>query len=88
MKKTKILSVLLAFVLLLSSCSKGSEAATGGNYMLATGKAGGTYYSLGTCLASVWDKYSQSTTNVTTISGWFDRFRTILTIYLPIDGNW
>jgi TRAP transporter TAXI family solute receptor len=69
MKKIKIFSVLLAFMLLLSSCSGTSEAATGGKYMLATGKAGGTYYSLGTCLASVWDKYSQSTTNVTTTSG-------------------
>ena len=69
MKKIKLLALLLTFMLVLSSCSKGSEAAVGGKYMLATGKAGGTYYSLGTCLASVWDKYSQSTTNITTTSG-------------------
>ena len=69
MKKIKILSVVLALLLVLCSCSNGPEAATGGKYMLATGKAGGTYYSLGTSLASVWDKYSQSTTNITTTSG-------------------
>ena len=69
MKKTKMLAVLMAVMLVLCSCSKAPEAATGGKYMLATGKAGGTYYSLGTCLASVWDKYSQSTTNITTTSG-------------------
>ena len=69
MKKIKILSAVLALMLMLCSCSNGPEAATGGKYMLATGKAGGTYYSLGTSLASVWDKYSQSTTNVTTTSG-------------------
>ena len=70
MKITKILPVLMALVLAFSSCSAGKgEAATGGSYMLATGKAGGTYYSFGTCLASVWDKYSQSTTNITTTSG-------------------
>ncbi|MBQ6878365.1 MAG: TAXI family TRAP transporter solute-binding subunit [Oscillospiraceae bacterium] len=69
MKKIKIFTVLMAFVLALCSCSKGTEAATGGKYMFATGKAGGTYYSLGTCLASVWDKHSQSTTNITTTSG-------------------
>lgn len=59
----------MALMLVLGSCSGGTEAATGGKYMLATGKASGTYYSLGTCLASVWDKYSQSTTNITTTSG-------------------
>lgn len=70
MKKVKILTVLMALVLILSSCSGGAgEAATGGKYMLATGKAGGTYYSFGTCLASIWDKYSQSTTNIATTSG-------------------
>lgn len=69
MKKIRIIAVLMALALLFSSCSKGPEAATGGKYMLATGKAGGTYYSFGTCLASIWDKYSQSTTNVTTTSG-------------------
>ena len=69
MKKTKIFAMLMALVLVMCSCSSGSEAATGGKYMLATGKAGGTNYSLGTCLASVWDKYSQSTTNITTTSG-------------------
>ena len=68
MKKTKILSFVLAFVLLLCSCSKEQET-VGGNYMFATGKAGGTYYSLGTCLASVWDKYSQSSTNIATTTG-------------------
>lgn len=61
--------MLMAFVLMLCSCSGNTETVTGGKYMLATGKAGGTYYSLGTCLASVWDKYSQSTTNITTTSG-------------------
>ena len=69
MKKIKIVSAVLALMLILCSCSNGPEAATGGKYMLATGKAGGTYYSLGTSLASVWDKYSQSTTNITTTSG-------------------
>ncbi len=69
MKKIRILSVLLTLMLIMCSCSKSPEAATGGKYMLATGKAGGTYYSLGTCLASVWDKHSQSTTNITTTSG-------------------
>ncbi|MBR5872566.1 MAG: TAXI family TRAP transporter solute-binding subunit, partial [Oscillospiraceae bacterium] len=69
MKKIKILPVVLALMLVFASCSGSTEAATGGKYMLATGKAGGTYYSLGTCLASVWDKYSQSTTNITTTSG-------------------
>ncbi|MBR2042613.1 MAG: TAXI family TRAP transporter solute-binding subunit [Oscillospiraceae bacterium] len=68
MKKLKILSVLMA-LLLMCSCSGKDEGTTGGSYMLATGKAGGTYYSLGTCLASVWDKYSQSTTNITTTEG-------------------
>ena len=69
MKKIKIIPLILAIVLLMCSCSGNQEAATGGKYMLATGKAGGTYYSLGTCLASVWDKHSQSTTNITTTSG-------------------
>lgn len=69
MKKIRIFSVVMAFALILCSCSKAPGAATGGKYMLATGKAGGTYYSLGTCLASVWDKHSQSTTNITTTSG-------------------
>ena len=69
MKKIRMLAVLTALVLLLSACSGKTEAASGGSYMLATGKAGGTYYSLGTCLASVWDKYSLSTTNITTTSG-------------------
>lgn len=69
MKRIKILSLLLAIVLIMCSCSNSSNAATGGSYMLATGKAGGTYYSLGTCLASIWDKHSQSTTNITTTSG-------------------
>jgi TRAP transporter TAXI family solute receptor len=69
MKKRKIFCLLLAVLILLCSCSGESEAATGGKYRLATGKAGGTYYSLGTCLASVWDKYSQSTTNISTTEG-------------------
>lgn len=69
MKKTKIICLLLAALLLLCSCSGKNEAATGGQYRLATGKAGGTYYSLGTCLASVWDKYSESTTNISTTEG-------------------
>lgn len=69
MKKIRIFCLALAMVLALCSCSGKTEAATGGTYMLATGKAGGTYYSLGTCLASVWDKYSQSTTNITTTTG-------------------
>ena len=68
MKKIKIIGAFLAAAILLCSCSKGEET-VGGNYMLATGKAGGTYYSLGTCLASVWDKYSQSTTNIATTTG-------------------
>ncbi|MBQ7123993.1 MAG: TAXI family TRAP transporter solute-binding subunit [Oscillospiraceae bacterium] len=68
MKKTKIIALLLAAILPLCSCS-GKNETVGGSYMFATGKAGGTYYSLGTVLASVWDKYSQSTTNVTTTSG-------------------
>ena len=46
MKILKTLAVLMAFMLVLCSCSCGAEAATGGKYMLATGKAGGTYYSL------------------------------------------
>lgn len=69
MKKIKICCLLLSVLILLSSCTGKAEGATGGTYMLATGKAGGTYYSLGTCLASVWDKYSQSTTNITTTNG-------------------
>lgn len=69
MKKKRLLGLVLALVLIMCSCSYGGEAATGGSYMLATGKAGGTYYSLGTALASVWDKYSRSTTNITTTSG-------------------
>lgn len=69
MKKIKIIALLMSLVLALASCSGKTDGATGGTYMLATGKAGGTYYSLGTCLASVWDKYSQSTTNVTTTTG-------------------
>ena len=68
MKKTKIISLFLALVLLFCSCSSETET-VGGNYMLATGKAGGTYYSLGTCIASIWDKYSQSTTNIATTTG-------------------
>ena len=61
--------MLLALALLLCSCSGRKAEVTGGNYMFATGKAGGTYYSLGTCLASIWDKYSQSSTNIATTSG-------------------
>ncbi len=78
MKKFKILSVILALVLIMCSCSGGSQAATGGQYMLATGKAGGSYYSLGTSLASVWDKYSQSTTNITTTSGSVENIEMLL----------
>ena len=78
MKILKTLAVLIAFMLVLCSCSGGAEAATGGKYMLATGKAGGTYYSLGTCLASVWDKYSQSTTNIATTSGSVQNIEMIL----------
>lgn len=70
MKPIKTIAFILAFLLLLCSCSGGkAETVTGGNYMLATGKAGGTYYSFGTCLASVWDKYTQSSTNIATTSG-------------------
>lgn len=69
MKKTKIFAAVMAVVMIMCSCSGASEAATGGTYMLATGKASGTYYSLGTCLASIWDKHSQSTTNITTTTG-------------------
>lgn len=64
----KIISLLLIAVLMLTACSKETETVSG-SYMLATGKAGGTYYSLGTCLASVWDKYSLSTTNIATTTG-------------------
>ena len=70
MKPIKTIALILAFMLLLCSCSGGkTETVTGGSYMLATGKAGGTYYSLAPPPPSVWDKYSQSTTNVTTTSG-------------------
>lgn len=70
MKPIKTIALTLAFMLLLCSCSGGkTETVTGGSYMLATGKAGGTYYSFGTCLASVWDKYTQSSTNIATTSG-------------------
>lgn len=69
MTRIKIAAFLLLAVLLLTSCSGKSQEITGGNYMLATGKSTGTYYSLGTSLASVWDKYSQSTTNIATTSG-------------------
>ena len=70
MKPIKTIALILAFMLLLCSCSGGkTETVTGGSYMLATGKAGGTYYSFGTCLASVWDKYTQSSTNIATTSG-------------------
>ncbi len=68
MKILKTISVILALVLTLCSCSAEAEPVSG-NYMFATGKAGGTYYSLGTCLASVWDKYSLSTTNIATTTG-------------------
>ena len=68
MKKTKIISLFLSAALLFCSCSSETETVDG-NYMLATGKAGGTYYSLGTCVASIWDKYSQSTTNIATTTG-------------------
>ncbi len=69
MKKIKIIAAVIAVMLVMCSCSGTSDAATGGTYMLATGKASGTYYSLGTCLASIWDKHSQSTTNITTTTG-------------------
>lgn len=77
MKFCKMTALILAVLMLLCSCSKEIET-VGGNYMLATGKAGGTYYSLGTCVASIWDKYSNSTTNVTTTTGSIDNIEMLL----------
>ncbi len=69
MRIIKIISLLLALCLALGACSSGKAEVVSGQYMLATGKATGTYYSLGTCLAGIWDKYTQSTTNITTTTG-------------------
>ncbi len=69
MRFLKITALILALILALGACSSGETETVSGKYMFATGKAGGTYYSLGTCLAGVWDKYSQSTTNIATTTG-------------------
>lgn len=68
-RKIKILSLLLAALVLLCSCSNSEEALSGGKYMLVTGKSGGTYNSLGVSMAGIWDKYLGSSTNVISTTG-------------------
>lgn len=69
MKTRKIVAALLALCLMLTACSSGKKQETQENYMFPTGKSGGTYYSLGTYMAAIWDKYLGSTTNVISTKG-------------------
>lgn len=65
----KMISVLMAAIILLCSCSKKEEALSAGKYMLVTGKSGGAYNSLGISMAEIWDKYLGSSTNVISTTG-------------------
>ena len=65
----KMISVLMAAIILLCSCSKKEEALSAGKYMLVTGKSGGAYNSLGISMAGIWDKYLGSSTNVISTTG-------------------
>ncbi len=78
MRFLKIAALISAFILVLGGCSSDRLENVSGKYMFATGKAGGTYYSLGTCLAGVWDKYSESTTNIATTSGSVENIEMLL----------
>lgn len=72
MRKLKILAIALAFLMVFCSCSGSSQPTGGGEYIFVTGKSGGTYYSLGTSMAAVWDKYGKSKTTVISTTGSFD----------------
>ncbi len=72
MKKLKILAFILAFLIIFCSCSKSSTATNSGEYLFVTGKSSGTYSSLGTSMAAIWDKYGKSSTTVISTSGSFD----------------
>lgn len=65
----KIVAMLLACCLMFTACASGKQKEKLGNYMFLTGKTGGTYYSLGTYMAAIWDKYLGSTTNVISTKG-------------------
>lgn len=65
----KLICVALAICLLLCSCGSKTGSGEGGTLMFVTGKSGGTYYSLGTSMATIWDKYSKSTTNIISSAG-------------------
>jgi len=73
MKKIKFLAFALVLLLLMCSCSSKSTApAGGGEYVFVTGKSGGTYSTLGTSMAAIWDKYGKNKTTVLSTSGSFD----------------
>ncbi|MGN0628765.1 MAG: TAXI family TRAP transporter solute-binding subunit [Oscillospiraceae bacterium] len=72
MKKLRFAAFVLTLLTLLCSCSKGGAVSSGGEYMFVTGKSGGTYNSLGTSMAAVWDKYSGGKTTVISTTGSFD----------------
>ncbi len=79
MKKIKLISLILAVITVLCSCSSGNTEVVSGNYTLATGTASkGTYYSLGTCISGIWDKYSESKTTIATTNGSFENIDMIL----------
>lgn len=71
MKKLRFSALLLSLLLLLCSCSNSSADTSGGEYIFVTGKSGGTYNSLGTSMAAIWDKYGGSKTTVISTSGSF-----------------
>ena len=79
MKKViKAVAAILAIIFIFCSCSNSSGEITGGNYMFVTGKNGGTYYSLGTAMASVWDKYSGSETTIISTTGSIDNIEMLV----------
>lgn len=72
MNQLRFAALVLALLTVLCSCSKGDAVSSGGEYMFVTGKSGGTYNSLGTSMAAVWDKYSGGKTTVISTTGSFD----------------
>lgn len=69
MKFIRIISVLVAVLVLASACSSQKKPAASGSYSLATGGTTGTYYSFGTTIAAVWDKYLPGTTTTVEATG-------------------
>lgn len=79
MKKIKIIALFITIIIVLCACSSEKTEIVSGNYTLATGKAtSGTYYSLGTCVSEIWDKYSQSKTIIATTRGSFENIEMLL----------